>query len=111
MFGGLRLWSRSKEGSRFGVKVLGWVKVGGSRLWSRSWGQGQGYDQWSQSRGQCRGSKSGVIVRGSISGGVGHGQGMRVKVWGVGVRWSVGFIQFHSNPFHVLPNAGQSRAG
>ena len=54
-------------------------------------------------------------------------KGMRVKVWGVGVRWSVWFIvgevvarecsfkelmiEFHSNTFHVLPNAGQSRTG
>ena len=36
------------------------------------------------------GQSRGVNVRGSMSGG--HGQGMRAKVWGVGVRWSVGFI-------------------
>ena len=91
-FGGSRLWSR------FGVKIEGGVMVGGQGLGrgqglgsqgcgqgrgSRSWGQGQGYDRWSQSRGQCRGQclGEGVMVR-----------GMRVKVWGVGVRWSVGFI-------------------
>ena len=70
------------RGQGWGVKVLGGVKVWGFKVvvkvvGSRSWGQGQGYDQWSQSRGQCRGQS-----RGS----------MRVKVWGVGVRWSVGFI-------------------
>ena len=62
-----------------------------------------------------------------MSGGGVMVRGMRVKVWGVGVRWSVWFIvgevvdrectfkehmiEFHSNPFHVLPNAGQSRTG
>ena len=82
---GSRLWSRS------GVKIDGGVKVGGSRSWdgvkvwgfkvvvkvvgSRSWGQGQGYDQWSQSRGQCRGSKSGVN----------EGQGL--GSWGQMVGW------------------------
>ena len=56
---------------------------------SRSGGlTGQGYDRWSQSRGQCRGVK----FRGSMSGGGVMVRGMRVKVWGVGVRWSVGFI-------------------
>ena len=84
-------------GHKVGVKVRG--QVWGSRLVSLS-----GVKVWER----------GVKVR-----------GRRVKVWGVGVRWSVRFsgggggrleinrecsfkdliIEFHSNPFHVLPNA------
>ena len=75
-----------EKGSRFGGQGCGQGRK------STSWGQGQGYDRWSQSRGQCRGSKSGVNVRGSMSGGGVMVRGMRAKVWGVGVRWSVGFI-------------------
>ena len=71
-----------EKGSRFGGQGCGQGRG------STSWGQGQGYDRWSQSRGQCRGSKSG----GSMSGGGVMVRGMRVKVWGVGVRWSVWFI-------------------
>ena len=80
--------SSSGEGSRLGGQGCGPGRG------SRSWGQGQGYDRWPQSRGQCRGSKSGggVNVRGSMSGGGVMVRGMMVKVWGVWVRWSVGFI-------------------
>ena len=68
------------RGQGWGVKVLGGVKVWGFKVvvkvvGSRSWGQGQGYDQWSQSRGQCRGSKSGVN----------EGQGL--GSWGQMVGW------------------------
>ena len=98
--GGSRLLSRSgvkiEGGVMVGGQCLGRVKVWVSRLWSRQGvkavGLGQGYDRWSQSRGQCRGSKSGVSVRGSMSGGGVMVRGMRVKVWGVWVRWSVWFI-------------------
>ena len=38
------------------------------------------------------GLSQGVNVRGSMSGGGVMVRGMRVKVSGVGVRWSVGFI-------------------
>ena len=38
------------------------------------------------------GSVLGVKVGGSMSGGGVMVRGMRVKVWLVGVRWSVGFI-------------------
>ena len=74
-----------------GVKDWGGVKVWGQGCGkgrgSRSLGQGQGYDRWSQSWSQCRGS---------MSGGQCLGEGvmvreMRVKVLGVGVRWSMGF--------------------
>ena len=37
------------------------------------------------------GQSRGVNVRGSMSGGGVMVRGVRVKVWGVGVRWSVGF--------------------
>ena len=38
------------------------------------------------------GHKVGVKVWGSMSGGGVMVRGMRVMVWGVGVRWSFGFI-------------------
>ena len=56
-----------------GVKVRG--MIGGQKVGVNVGGQSRG----SMSGGQCLGK--GVMVR-----------GMRVKVWGVGVRWSVGFI-------------------
>ena len=74
--------SRSGEGSRFGSQGCGQgfgVKVRGMID-----GHKVGVNVGGQSRG--------VNVRGSISGGGVMVRGMRVKVCGVGVRWSGWFI-------------------
>ena len=113
--------SRSGEGSRSGVKVGGGVKVWGvevvvkvgvkieggvmvggsrsgegSRFGGQGCGQGRVSRSWGQGQGMIGGYKVGVSVvgqsRGSMSGGGVMVRGMRVKVGGVGVRWSVGFI-------------------
>ena len=99
------------------------VKVGGHGCGVKVRGMIDGHKVGVSVGGQSRG----VNVRGSISGGVVMVRGMRVKVCGVGVRWSVWFIvgevvdrecsfkelmiECHSNQFHVLPNAGQDRTG
>ena len=92
---------------KVGVKIEGGVIVGGQCL-----GRGQGLGVkvvvkvGCQGRGvkvrgmigchkvgvSVGGQSRGVNVRGSMSGGAVMVRGMRVKVWGVGVRWSVGFI-------------------
>ena len=90
---GYRSWGQVGEGSRSGVQVRG-----------QGLGRGQGRGEGC---GQGRGSRSGVKVRVMISGHkvVGQGQGSEcqgsrsgewsgggVKVWQIGVRWSVGEI-------------------
>ena len=80
-----------------GVKVGGGVKVWGVKVVVKVGGQGRGI----KVRGMIGGHKVGVSVggqcrwvnvRGSMSGEGVMVRGMRVKVWGVWVRWSVGFI-------------------
>ena len=81
---------KSGEGSRLGVQVRGQglgVKVWGSRSGSRFWDQGRGV----KVRVMIGGHKVGVNVRGQGQGS-GQGQGEGVKVWQIGVRWSVGEV-------------------
>ena len=65
-------------GSRFGE---------GSRFGGQGCGQGRGV----KARGMIGGHKVGVNVRGQCLGEGVMVRGMRVKIWGVGVIWSVGF--------------------
>ena len=64
------------------------VKVGGQGLGIKVRGMIGGHKVGVSVGGQSRW----VNVRGSMSGEGVMVRGMRVKVWGVGVRWSVGFI-------------------
>ena len=80
---GVKVWKRDQG---LGVKVV--VKVGGQRRGVKVRGMIGGHKVGVSVGGQSRG----VNVRGSMSGGGVMVRGMRVKVWGVGVRWSVGFI-------------------
>ena len=104
--------------------MVGRVSRVGVKVWGSSfWGQGRGQISGQGWRGQGQGvkivgSRSGVTVGVKVRGD--QGQGEWVKVWGVGVRWSVGFsggrleineecsfqelmIEIHSNPFHSNP--------
>ena len=97
---GSRLGSMSGEGSRFGgrgCKGRGSRSREGSMLGSRSgegsWfgSQGCGQGRGVKVRGMIGGHKVGVNVRGQCLGEGVMVRGMRVKIVGVGVIWSVGF--------------------
>ena len=88
---GYRSWGQVGEGSRLGI--LGGVRFG-VKVLGQGCGQGEGSRSWSQCLGvkvsvMIGGHKVGVTVRGQGQGS-GQGQGEGVKVWWIGVRWSVG---------------------
>ena len=85
------------RGHGWGVKVRGGVKVWGVKVVVNVGGQGHGVKVKGMIGGHkvgisVGGQSRGVNVRGSMSGGGVMVRGMSVKVWGVGVRWSVGLI-------------------